>query len=189
VRCQPLRHCWDERTLRPVYADLESIRARIATLEAELAPLNSRRPPKTRLPNELRMLHEYLELFVASGSLSTARAIAQGIGQRAQRARSQIFLSRVLQADLDTCQGDYVSATLSFIELMNMVGETSRSVQAVAHLRAGRCEFAQEMWAEAAVSFEAAAEAARGARLPVASAAEIRFALRCAQAHLQDAVA
>ena len=64
-----------------------------------------------------------------------------------------------------------------------------RSVQAIAHLRAGRCEFAQEMWAEAAASFGSAAEAAHGARLPVASAAEIRFALKCAQAHLQDAVA
>jgi hypothetical protein len=44
------------------------------------------------------------------------------------------------------------------------------------------------MWAEAAASFAAAAEAARGARLPVASAAEIRFAHKCAQAHLQGAV-
>jgi hypothetical protein len=183
-----LARTWDERTLRPVFADLDAIRARIGELDAALAPLNSRRPPKARLPNELRMLHEELELYVASGSLSTARWVAKGIGQRARRARSQAFLSWVLQADLDSCQGDYVSATLRFIELMNMAAEMPRSVQAIAHLRAGRCEFVQQMWAEAAVSFETAAELAHGARLPVASAAEIRFARKCALAHLQDAV-
>ena len=178
-----LRKTWDPLTLRPVFDDRRAVGERLDEIAGVLSGVST---SGRRVPNEFSLQFESLELYLWLGRADRARALANGMLGRARRFRltNQIALAEAVLADLRVWEGDFVGGTLDLIEVTHRARHEGAPVQAAIRFRLGRCEFVQHMWADAAESFAVAVAQGKGKRLIATSPAELRFAARCAAAHL-----
>jgi hypothetical protein len=180
---------WDPATLRPVYADLDEVRSRIADINAMLSTIEDNRPEWE--PAEFVMRDELIDLHFALGdcfSAVWAGVLASGRA-RTTRSRKHRFLTDVRGADAHLLLQHYARATMLFIDLVQSAEKQPRAVRAMTLLRAGRCEYVQGMWGDARESFAYAIGYGRKARLGDEFLVEAEFALRCAEARLGSAAA
>jgi hypothetical protein len=179
---------WDPATLRPIYADLDEVRSRIADINAMLSAIEAIRPQWQ--PAEFAMRDELIDLHFALGdwfSAVWAGVLASGRA-RTTRSRKHRFLTDVRGADAHLLQ-HYARATMLFIDLVQSAENQPRAVRAMTLLRAGRCEYVQGMWGDARESFACAIGYGLKARLGDEFLAEAEFALRCAEVRLGSAAA